>query len=153
MKQYSKFQFSWLITIAFFVVIVWINVAYFYQWGNIPIPKIGYIILLVIMCGVLLTFYGMTVTIDEKQIIIRLGIGLFRKKIDLSTIKSAEVIVYPPYYGYGIRLIPKGILYNVSGKHAVELKFNNKKRVVLIGTNDWENLKQAIEKNLKNQIN
>ena len=46
-----------------------------------------------------------------------------------------------------------GYLYNVSGKHAIELKFKHKKHVIHIMTNDWVNLKFVIDKNLKNQIN
>lgn len=151
MNQYSKFQFAWLIVIVFLIAIAWITIAYISHWGNSPIDKPAFIAFLVLFCGVLLTFYGMTVIINEKQIIIKLGIGLFRKKIDLASVKSAKVITYPVYYGYGIRLIPNGTLFNVSGKHAVELKFKNRKRVLLIGTNDWENLKAAIDTNLKYQ--
>jgi hypothetical protein len=69
--------------------------------------------------GTILFFYGITVIVDVKQIIIKLGIGLYKRKIDLSSIKSVETITYPSYYGYGIRLITNGILYNMSGNHAV----------------------------------
>jgi hypothetical protein len=149
MKQYSKFQFGWLMTVIFLMVILWMTAAYFYQWGNNPMPTSAYIAFLILFGGVLITFYGMTVIIDEKQIIVKLGIGLFRRKIDLSMVKSAEVIEYPPYYGYGIRLIPNGILYNVSGKHAIRIRFKHRRRVVLIGTDDWDNLKLAIERNIR----
>jgi hypothetical protein len=152
-KIYSRFQFGWFVVIALLIVILLITAGYIYQWGNNPIPKLPYFVLLVFFCGALLTFCGMTVTVNEKQIIIKLGIGFYRKKIDLESVKSAEVIIYPPYYGWGIRIIPNGILYNVSGKHAVKLMFKNSKRILLIGTDDWDNLKLAIEQNLKNQIN
>jgi hypothetical protein len=149
MKKYSRFQFGWLVVIVFLIVIVWITVAYRFQWGNNPIPKPGYIVLLLLFFGTFLFFYGMTVSVDEKQIIIKLGIGFYRRKIDLSLIKSVESITYPSYYGYGIRLIRNGILYNVSGNHAVRLTFKNSKRVILIGTNDWDNLKAVIEEKIK----
>jgi hypothetical protein len=149
MKKYSSFQFAWLIVIVFLIVIGWITVAYRFQWGNNPIPKAAYFVFLVLFSGTLLFFYGMTVTVDEKQIIIKLGIGFYRRKIDLSSIKSVESITYPSYYGYGIRLICNGILYNVSGNHAVRLTFKSSKRVILIGTNDWDNLKTVIEEQLK----
>ncbi len=152
MKKYSGFQFGWLIVIVFLIVIGWITVAYTFQWGYNPVPKAGYIVFLVLFSGILLFFYGMTVIVDEKQIIIKFGIGFYSRKIDLSSIKSVESITYPSYYGYGIRLIHNGILYNVSGKYAVRLTFKNSKRVILIGTNDWENLKAVIEENI-NRIN
>jgi hypothetical protein len=149
MKRYSNFQFGWVVVIVFLIVIVWITFAYRFQWGNNPIPKPAYIVFLVLFFGTLLFFYGITVIVDEKQIIIKLGIGFYKRKIDLSSIKSVESITYPSYYGYGIRLIPNGILYNVSGKHAIKLKFKNSRRVILIGTNDWDNLKAVIEEKIK----
>ena len=152
MKKYSSFQFGWLVVIIFIIAIGWITVAYLFQWGNNPIPKPAYIVFLVLFFGTLLFFYGMTVIVDEKQIIIKLGIGFYGRKIDLSSIKSVESITYPSYYGYGIRLIINGILYNVSGNHAVKLTFKNSKRVILIGTNDWDNLKSVIEEKI-NRIN
>ena len=149
MKTYSRFQFGWLIVIVFLIAIGWITVAYRFQWGNNPIPKPAYIVFLVISTGALLFFYGMTVIVDEKQIIIKLGIGLYKRKIDLTSIKSVELKIYPSYYGYGIRLLHNGILYNVSGKHAVMLKFKSSRRVIMIGTNDWDNLKAAIEERIE----
>lgn len=149
MKKYSNFQFGWLVVIIFLIVIVWITFAYRYQWGNNPIPKPAYIVFLAIFTVALLFFYGMTVIVDEKQIIIKLGVGLYKRRIDLSSIKSVESVTYPAYYGYGIRLIINGILYNVSGNHAVRLTFKNSKRLILIGTNDWDNLKAEIEEKVR----
>jgi len=44
--------------------------------------------------------------------------------------------------------MPNGILFNVSGNHAVEIRFKDRNKVILIGTDDWENLKEAIEKSI-----
>ena len=49
-------------------------------------------------------------------------------------------------FGYGIHYTPRGILYNVSGRYAVELRLYDKKRTIQIGTNDAEKLKETIEK-------
>jgi hypothetical protein len=149
MKKYSSFQFGWLVVIVFLIVIAWITVAYMFQWGNNPVPEAAYIVFLVMFFGTMLFFYGMTVIVDEKQVIIKLGIGIYKRKIDLSSIQSVESVTYPSYYGYGIRLIRNGILYNVSGNHAVRLTFKNSKRMILIGTNDWDNLKAVIEEKIK----
>jgi len=91
----------------------------------------------------------MTIIVTDKQIKIKLGVGFYTKKIDLSTIKSVKTVTYPFYCGYGIRTISNGLLFNVSGRHAVEIKFKNKKNVILIGTNDWENLRDIIEESIK----
>ena len=144
MIKYKRFQFGWVITLIFLIFIIWMTLAYIYQWGNNPVDSTGYIFFLILFGGILSAFYGMTVIVTDNQIKIKFGIGLITKKIDLSQVKSATAQSYPIYYGYGIRFIPNGILYNVSGTHAVELKFKNKSRVIQIGTNDWEKLTEVI---------
>ena len=124
---------------------IWLTFAYIYQWGNNPIDVYNYVLFLLLFVGILSGFYGMTVTVTDKHLIIKFGIGIYSKKIDLGTIRSAAVQKFPVYYGYGIRFLPNGILYNVSGKHAVEIRFKNKSSVIQIGTNDRDNLKDAIE--------
>jgi hypothetical protein len=148
MVKYSKFQFGWLIVIIYLIVIIWMTFAFIYQWGNNPVDTPGYIFFMVLFCGVLLVFYGMTIIVTDKQIKIKLGIGFYTKKIDLSTISSVHTLTYPIYCGYGIRIVQNGILFNVSGRHAVELKIKNKKSVILIGSNDWEKLRDTIENSL-----
>jgi hypothetical protein len=152
MIKYKRFQFGWVIVITFLIFIVWITFAYIHQWGNNPLNIYAYLLILIIFGGVLLFFYGMTIIVTNKHLKIKFGIGLFIKKIDLATISSVTVQKYPVYYGYGIRIIPKGLLYNVSGKHAIEIKLKDKKRVILIGTNDWDNLKNAIDQNINETL-
>jgi hypothetical protein len=148
MIKYKKFQFGWVVVVAFIIIIVWMTFAYIHQWGNNPIDKYGYILFLTIFGGILLVFYGMTIIVTDKHLKIKFGIGLYTKKIDLATISSVSVVKNPICYGYGIRMLANGLLYNVSGKHALEIKFKKKKQVIQIGTNDWDNLKDTIEKSL-----
>jgi hypothetical protein len=148
MIKYRNFQFGWFIVIMFVIIIVWMTFAYIHQWGNNPMDIYEYILFMTIFGGVLLVFYGMTVIVRDKDLKIKFGIGIYTKKIDLSTVKSVTIQKYPFYCGYGIRILPNGILYNVSGKHAVEIKFKGKKNSILIGTNDWDNLKDAVEKSM-----
>jgi len=145
MIKYRKFQFGWVIVITFLIIMVWMTFAYIYQWGNNPIDKRGYIIFLILFGTILSGFCGMTIIVTDKHIKIRLGIGFYTKKIDLSTVGSVAIQKYPIYYGYGIRMLQNGLLYNVSGRHAIEIKFKDSKKVILIGTNDWDNLKNIIE--------
>jgi len=148
MTKYKNFQFGWIIVIIFVIILIWMTFAYINQWGNNPIDIYGYILFLTIFGGILFVFYGMTVIVTDKHIKIRFGIGIYNKKIDLSTVKSVTIQTYPVYCGYGIRMLPNGILYNVNGKHAIEIKFKGKKNSILIGTNDWDNLKDVIEKSI-----
>jgi hypothetical protein len=78
-----------------------------------------------------------------------MGIGLVSKRYSLKEIESARPVKNNLMYGIGIRFIPEGWLYNVSGTKAVELKFKNKSRVVRIGTNKPEEVARRIEEALK----
>jgi hypothetical protein len=125
--------------------------AYLHQWGNNPIDKAGYIFFMTLFGLILLGFYGITIVVTDKQIKIKFGIGFYTKKINLSNVKSISIQNSPIYCGYGIRIIPNGLPYKVNGRHAIEIKFKNKKEVVQIGTKDWNNLKSVIE-NVINKI-
>jgi len=148
MIKYRRFQFGWIISIIYLIFVIWMTFAYIYQWGNNPVDKYGYIFFMILFGGILSAFYGMTIIVTDKQVKIKLGIGLYTKKIELSSIKSVNTLTYPLYCGYGIRIVKNGLLFNVSGRHAVEIKFKNKKNVILIGTEDWEKLRDTIESNI-----
>jgi hypothetical protein len=94
----------------------------------------------------LLIFYKLTIYIDNNSISFKLGIGLISRKYLLSEILSCRPVKNNPVYGIGIRLIPQGWLYNVSGLDAVELTFKNKKSKVRIGTDKPDEISQHINK-------
>lgn len=148
MIKYKRFQFGWVIVITFLIISLLITVAYLFKWGNNPIDKAGYIFFMILLIGILPVLYGMTIIVTDRQLKIKFGIGFYTKKIDLSTIGSVSIQKYPIYFGYGIRILPNGLLYNVSGRHAVEIRFKKKKNVIQIGTDDWDNLREAIEKSI-----
>lgn len=148
MKTYSKFQTGWLIIITFTPILILMYLSYKYQWGNNPLNLTAFIILEIIMAASLLLFYGLRVSVDDTKIKVAFGIGLISKTIRINEIKSVEVVRNPWYYGWGIRIIPGGWLYNVSGWYAVELKFKNSKKVFRIGTANPQDLKNAIESRL-----
>jgi hypothetical protein len=149
MKKYRNFQFGWIIVLIFIVAITIIVLGYKYQWGNSPIDLAGLVFFSFFFGVLILLFYGITIKVTDEHLIIRFGIGLIDKRIKLSSIKSIDTVKNSPYCGYGIRIISNGILYNVSGRQAIEIRLKGKKNVVQIGTNDWENLKIAIEERLK----
>jgi hypothetical protein len=122
--------------------------AYINQWGNNPIDVYGYIFFMTLFSGILLAFYGMTIIVTDKHLKIKFGIGFYIKKIDLASINAVAVVKTPFCYGYGIRIIPNGLLYNLGRKHAIEIKLKKKKQIIQIGTNDLEKLKEAVEKGL-----
>jgi hypothetical protein len=90
----------------------------------------------------------MSVKLTQDTLVVSFGIGLIRKSIPLKRIKAVNAVKSPWYYGWGIRIIPNGVLYNIRGQDGVELKFKDTERIIRIGTKDSSNLKKEIEKRL-----
>jgi len=87
------------------------------------------------------------VSINEDTIHIIYGVGLIHIRIKPQEIKSIEIVTNPWYYGLGIKIIPKGMLYNIQGKHAIEMTYSNEKgkeKIVRIGSAKPHLLKEAI---------
>jgi len=152
MKDYKEFQFGWLIFI--FLIPVQILIAYFYinNIGDRPMDATGYITVNVILVIPYFLFYGMTTRITNEQIVISFGIGLIKKKILLSRVTSVEQVTSPWYYGYGIRFIPNGMMYNIGGSNGVELVFNDTKRIFRIGSKDASRLQREILKRTQGSL-
>ena len=88
-------------------------------------------------------FASLTVEIDEEYLTARFGPGLVRKTIPLRLIVGYQAVRNHWYYGWGIRKVPGGWLYNVSGLDAVELRLQDG-ALFRIGTNDLPGLIEAI---------
>ena len=84
-----------------------------------------------------------TVEVDDEAITVWFGLGVIRKKLFLKDVTSCQAVINPWYYGWGIRKIPLGWLYNVSGFSAVELEMVDGKKN-RIGTNEPEKLEEAV---------
>lgn len=96
---------------------------------------------------VLLVFGSLTVEVAGGHLRIRFGIGLIRKRWPLDEIEACRPVRNSWLNGWGIRKIPGGWLYNVSGLDAVELKMKSGK-AVRIGTDEPQALTAALEKEL-----
>jgi hypothetical protein len=99
---------------------------------------------LLILASIL--FGALTVEVRADTVECRFGPGLIRKRWQLNDIQKVEVVRNAWYYGWGIRLIPGGWLYNVSGLDAVEITLRSGKRY-RIGTDEPSALKTAIVQN------
>jgi hypothetical protein len=107
------------------------------------------LIMVMITLGIcLLTFYKLTIIIDDINLSFKLGIGLFSRKYKLSDIKECRAVKNNPLTGIGIRLYSKGWLYNVSGLGAIELTFSNKASRVRIGTDRPEEVAAYVNSKL-----
>jgi hypothetical protein len=90
--------------------------------------------LVVLIAPVVALLIGwLTVSVDAAEVVAQFGVGLIRKRISLVDVRSCEPVRNPWYYGFGIRWIPGGWLYNVSGYTAVDFTLRDG-RHVRIGT-------------------
>ena len=96
-------------------------------------------------------FGALTVEVDHVAIRLRFGLGLIRKAFSLTDVASCRVVRNRWWWGWGIRLIPGGWLYNVSGLDAVELVLKNGK-TFRIGTDEPRQLAEFIHAKLTKVI-
>ena len=137
-KRYEHTQVGYLIIAAMATVMVLIGVIL----ANAGINWIAIGVLVVIAVALVL-FPSLTVVIREEELEVRFGPGLIRKRFKLNEIESCQVVKNPWYYGWGIRLTPHGVLFRVSGFHAVEIKLRTGKKF-RIGTDVPQELEEAI---------
>lgn len=88
-------------------------------------------------------FAALTVEIDEEFLTARFGPGLIRKIIPLRYIVSYQAVRNHWYHGWGIRKVPGGWMYNVSGLDAVEIRLQDGS-TFRVGTGDPQGLIEAI---------
>jgi len=105
--------------------------------------------ILFILVLALFLFSSLTTCVTDKYVKIWFGAGLIHRKFLLSEIHSVRIAKTPWYYGWGIRCIPEGLLFNVKGNLSIELQMKNGK-IYRIGTDEAEKLKQAIVSALNN---
>ena len=106
---------------------------------------------LIILGVCLVLFATLTVVIEEDVLEVRFGPGVIRKKFLLKDIESCQIVKNPWYYGWGIRLIPHGWLYNVSGSYAVEISMKTGKKYQ-IGTDVPDDLVKAIRQSIEKKV-
>ena len=97
---------------------------------------------------VCLFFFRLVTEIHADKITIYFGSGLIKKTIPFDKIKGVKVVRNKWYYGWGIRFIINGWLWNLWGLDAVELSFKDKNSIFRIGSQEAEKLKSAIERQL-----
>jgi len=140
--QYSHMQVGvvqfWAGLIGLVIILI---AAYFCQ--DIILILLVPIIALILSLGF---FTTMTVKITTDSIQVLFGpITVIKRTFLFETVKSYKLVKNPWYYGYGIRWIPQGTLYNISGPDALELTLHTGKRVQ-IGTDEPEKMLEVFEK-------
>lgn len=148
-KKFTQFgTFSVIVLLPLFIFsVVMIIVCGFDDL--ILFTVLSFISLTLLVC--LLIFYKISITIDNSCLSFSLGIGFINKTFRITDIKSCKAVRNPAYYGIGIRLLPDGWLYNVSGLYAIELTLKNKKSKIRIGTNNPYEIAEIVSKLVGNE--
>ena len=111
-------------------------------------PEILFLLIIVVLalvCGLLL-FSTLTVEVTQAGIRIAFGpVPVIRKMITFDQISDFARVESPWYYGWGVRPIRNGKLYNISGYEGVEIRLTTGKRL-RIGTDDQDGLIEALVK-------
>jgi len=142
---------GWVAIGIFTSVILFLYLAFSNQWGNNPIPFIPFVAITGLFIVISSLFYKLTIELDESVLRLSYGIGLIRIRFKIDKLIETQIIKTPWYYGLGIRVTPKGMLYNIQGSKAVMIKYlkNGKSKSVMVGTPEPEQLIQALEYNFK----
>lgn len=100
-----------------------------------------------VLMAVIWAFVGtLTVTVDQAGVSCQFGpVGVIRKRLALAEIRRAAAIRTSPLWGWGLRLTPRGWLWNVSGLDAVEFEMTNGTRFA-VGTDEPQALIAALRR-------
>lgn len=137
-QLYRHTQVGWAVIVAMDLTIVLIIVLLAlteFSWTPV--------IVAIILGLATFLFAFLTVEIDEEFLTIRFGPGLIRKTIPLRLIVGYQPVRNRWYHGWGIRKVPDGWMYNVSGLNAVELRLQDGS-AFRVGTDDPQGLMAAI---------
>ena len=137
---YHHKQIGYLLIGALLAGLIFIGILMFKTEFN---PITVFVLIVIGIC--LYLFHSLTIEINDQHLIFFFAHGFLKKKIAIAEIEKAEIVTNRWYYGWGVRLIKNGWLYNVSGFKAVEIQKKDGK-TVRIGSDEPENVKQVIEK-------
>lgn len=151
MVDYKKTQIGWFAIALFTSIMIILFCSYTFQWGNPPtFNKLLYLSIFFLVC--ILLFFKLTIKLKNSSLKIIFGVGVIRLNINIDKLVSVRIIEIPWYYGFGIKVTSEGMLLNIQGKNAVEIKYINKKggsKTLTVGTDNPEELKNILESRFK----
>ncbi|MBN2541579.1 hypothetical protein JXI42_01830 [bacterium] len=110
------------------------------------------IYLLLLSCffiAIALLFYKLTVVINDREIKVYFGIGLIKKVIEIKEIESSRIVRNKWYWGWGLKKIPGGWMYNIAGLDAVEIEMHDGRKF-RVGTDEQQMLNEMIQNVIRN---
>lgn len=109
-------------------------------WGPAALPLAATALLL---GGVAYAFSSLTVEVTPTELRWFFGPGFWRKSLSRADIASATPVRNKWWWGWGVRLTPRGWLYNVGGLEAVEIVLKDGK-TLRIGSDETAALAGAL---------
>lgn len=88
-------------------------------------------------------FSSLTIEVNEHELVSWFGPGFWHVHASLERIVAVERTTSSGLEGWGIRVTTRGMLYNVSGRDAVEIRLDDGRRFRL-GTDDPDGLVAAV---------
>lgn len=141
MESYRHTQTGVLVLIVLGLGLA-LTAAVYFQVSTVTDRAVtGAVVVVLALC--LFWFRSLTVSVTADEIVVSFGPGVFRKRIRVADVNNVRAVRNAWYNGWGIRLIPHGWMYNVSGLDAVELDLPGDRRF-RIGTDDPDGLLKAI---------
>lgn len=92
-------------------------------------------------------FSALETEVSESEITTRFRFGWPRRRIPVEAITAHRAVRNRWWYGFGLRLIPGGWMYNVWGLDAVEIRYDDERigsTTFRIGTDDQAGLVEAV---------
>ncbi len=129
----------WLVALAGILVLG----AVYATTGQLSGANLAIVAILLLVAVVGLVFSRLTVIVDPVSIVAAFGVGWPRRRLALGDVVTARRVRNKWWYGWGLRKIPHGWMYNVWGLDAVELELRSGS-VFRIGTDEPDALLGAL---------
>lgn len=148
---YQKSQISYFLVTILLFMMAFLHISSWSDVGKDSLSLISLWAFDALFVIVLLLFYKLTITIDEKSINASFGFGLIQKSLLLEEINTASIeeIDVPWYYGIGLRITPKGVLYSTRFGKAIYFKSLDNKKTFFVGTENFSEIKAVLIHQIK----
>ena len=101
-----------------------------------------------LLSGILTLFWSLTITVTETHLSHVFNLNFWNRSYAFTDIERVTKVKNSWLYGYGMRYIGSGWLYNVSGTDAILIEFKDG-TLVRLGTDDQENLYTVLSQQLE----
>lgn len=142
---YKEDQYSWTASTILVFVTAFMGASYFNEWGSNPLPLWLFLSLSILFLFIILLFFRMRTIVNQNSLLISFGIGLIKRTINIKDISDCKLAINHWDYGFGIRVLNGGVLYNIQSLKGIDLNFVKHKSFVRIGSKRPEELVIAIK--------